>query len=80
MIQKHPAVGQIRPSRFSATREYIGAVTSIDDLKAGRGECESEAEFYKHRRAFYFNTGRAVQKQLGRFDAVFEGRPLLRTS
>ena len=50
--------------RSSTTREYIGAVVDIDDLRHGRGEFESPEEFYKYWRKFPFKIGRAVQQQL----------------
>ena len=50
--------------RSSTTREYIGAVMSIADLEAGRGEFDSEAEFYAYWRKYPFKIGRAVQQQL----------------
>jgi len=50
--------------RSSTTREYIGAVTSIADLKAGKGEFATAEEFYKFWRAYPFKIGRLVQKQL----------------
>lgn len=37
--------------RASSTREYIGSVTGIDDLIAGRGDFESMDEFYDYWRA-----------------------------
>ena len=33
-------------ARASATREYIGSISNIKDLVAGRGEFESATEFY----------------------------------
>lgn len=33
-------------ARASGTREYIGSISKIDDLIAGRGEFESPADFY----------------------------------
>lgn len=50
--------------RSSTTREYLGAVQSIDDLRAGRGEFASADEFYAFWRKFNFKTGRAVENQL----------------
>lgn len=50
--------------RSSTTREYIGAVTAIEDLRAGRGEFKSEEEFYTFWRKYNFKIGRAVQQQL----------------
>jgi hypothetical protein len=34
--------------RSSTTREYIGAVTTIEDLRAGKGEFQSEKAFYAY--------------------------------
>ncbi len=56
--------------RSSTTREYIGAVQSIDALREGRGEFGSEAEFYDFWRRFNFKIGRAVEQQLARLLAV----------
>ena len=50
--------------RSSTTREYLGAVTSIANLAAGKGEFASEAEFYAYWRKYPFKIGRAVQQQL----------------
>jgi hypothetical protein len=50
--------------RSSTTREYLGAVTKIADLEAGRGEFASEADFYNYWRKYPFKIGRAVQQQL----------------
>lgn len=55
--------------RSSTTREYLGAVTSIDDLREGRGEFATEAEFYAFWRKHPFRIGRAVQQQLDRLIA-----------
>jgi hypothetical protein len=52
--------------RSSTTREYIGAVDSIEDLRAGRGEFNSPAEFYDYWRAFPFRISQQVQRQLDR--------------
>ena len=52
--------------RSSTTREYLGAVQSLDDLREGRGEFETEADFYVFWRRFPFRIGRAVQQQLDR--------------
>lgn len=35
-------------SRASATREYIGSVQRVDELIKGRGEFESDSEFYDY--------------------------------
>lgn len=50
--------------RSSTTREYIGAVVAISDLRAGKGEFESEEAFYAYWRKFNFRIGRSVQQQL----------------
>ena len=38
--------------RSSGTRNYIGAITSIPDIRAGRGEFGSKEEFYSFWRAY----------------------------
>jgi hypothetical protein len=55
--------------RSSTTREYLGAVDSIEALREGRGEFESEAEFYRYWRRFPFRIGQSVQRQLDRLIA-----------
>lgn len=50
--------------RSSTTREYIGAVKSIESLRAGRGEFDSPAEFYSYWRKFPFKVGRVVERRL----------------
>ena len=50
--------------RSSTTREYLGAVQSLADLAAGKGEFETEAAFYAFWRKYPFKIGRAVQQQL----------------
>jgi hypothetical protein len=50
--------------RSSTTREYIGAVQRLDDLRSGRGEFSSEDAFYKYWRAYKFKIGPTVQQQL----------------
>lgn len=52
--------------RSSTTREYIGAVVDIDDLRAGRGEFETPEAFYAYWRRYPFKIGRVVQQQLDR--------------
>lgn len=52
--------------RSSTTREYIGGVVNIEDLRAGRGEFESAEEFYRYWRKYKFKIGDVVQKQLDR--------------
>lgn len=48
----------------STTREYIGGVVRIDDLRHGRGEFESPEQFYAYWRKYKFKIGDVVQKQL----------------
>lgn len=50
--------------RSSTTREYIGAVKDLDDLRGGQGEFDTADEFYEYWRAFPFKIGRVVQRQL----------------
>jgi hypothetical protein len=52
--------------RSSTTREYIGAVDKVDDLRAGKGEFATEKEFYAYWRRFPFKTARAVELLLAR--------------
>lgn len=52
--------------RSSTTREYIGAVDLIDDLRTGTGEFSSPDEFYKFWRAYPFKVSPQVQRQLQR--------------
>jgi len=50
--------------RSSTTREYIGAVLGLDDLREGRGEFTTAADFYKYWRGYNFRVGRTVRNQL----------------
>ncbi len=52
--------------RSSTTREYIGAVNSIDALRAGEGAFASPMEFYLYWRRFPFRVSPQVQTQLQR--------------
>lgn len=52
--------------RSSTTREYIGAVDKIADLRAGHGEFDTESEFYAFWRKFPFKTARAVELLLAK--------------
>lgn len=52
--------------RSSTTREYIGAVVDINDLRAGRGEFATADDFYTYWRRYPFKIGRVVQQQLDR--------------
>ena len=50
--------------RSSTTREDIGAVQTIADLAAPKGELATEEAFYAFWRKFNFRIGRTVQQQL----------------
>jgi hypothetical protein len=52
--------------RSSTTREYIGAVQGLEDLRQGRGEFKTAAEFYKFWRAYNFRIGGTVRNQLNK--------------
>jgi hypothetical protein len=52
--------------RSSTTREYIGAVDRLDDLRAGFGEFNTPQEFYSYWRKFPFRISAQVQNQLDR--------------
>jgi hypothetical protein len=52
--------------RSSTTREYIGAVDVVEDLREGRGEFTSPKDFYQFWRAFPFRISQQVQRQLDR--------------
>jgi hypothetical protein len=54
-------------TRSSTTREYLGAVMKLDDLRSGNGEFESPEEFYKYWRKYPFRIGKAVQNYLDKF-------------
>src|ERR1700733_10315008 len=56
--------------RSSTTREYIGAVNGIADLRAGQGAFETPAAFYSYWRKFQFKVSPQVQKQLQRLLAT----------
>ena len=57
--------------RSSTTREYIGAVEVLEDLRSGRGAFTSEKEFYAYWRAFPFKTPRMLA---GEIDKLFRGQ------
>jgi len=59
--------------RSSTTREYIGAVDSIESLRDGEGEFDTADDFYRYWRRFNFRIGRAVQQQLDRLLAEQRG-------
>lgn len=50
--------------RSSTTREYIGAVECLQDLRDGVGAFSSPAEFYSYWRQFDFKISKQVQKKL----------------
>jgi hypothetical protein len=50
--------------RSSTTREYLGAVDSIDRIRTETGEFESAEAFYSFWRSHAWKIGKAVQKQL----------------
>lgn len=52
--------------RSSTTREYIGAVDGLDDLRAGRGEFATPAAFYAYWRRYPFKISAQVQNQFDR--------------
>jgi len=52
--------------RSSTTREYLGAVTNIEALRAARGEFATKEEFYRFWRKHPFKIGRAVEQQLSK--------------
>lgn len=56
--------------RSSTTREYIGAVTSIDALRAGEGVFATPTAFYDYWRKFPFRVSAQVQRQLQRLLAA----------
>lgn len=58
--------------RSSTTREYIGAVDLLEDLRQGRGSFETETEFYRYWRAFAFKTPRMLGKEI---DKLLRKRP-----
>lgn len=58
--------------RSSTTREYIGAVQSVEALREGQGEFETEEEFYRYWRAYRFRITPAVQQQLDKLLAEYQ--------
>lgn len=50
--------------RSSTTREYIGAVQGLADLREGRGEFSTPDAFYRFWRAYNFRIGASVRNQL----------------
>lgn len=64
----HPAWQIASRKRSSTTREYIGAVDSLEGLRNGEGEFDTEQEFYTFWRRTYrgFRTSQAVTDVLMR--------------
>lgn len=60
--------------RSSTTREYIGAVDSIEDLVKGRGEFHSKDAFYKYWQKHPFKVGNAVKRQLEKLLKQHDGK------
>lgn len=52
--------------RSSTTREYLGAIQKIPDIRWGNGEFKTEVEFYNYWRKYHFKIGSVVQQQLDR--------------
>lgn len=62
----HPTWKIASRERSSTTREYIGAVMGLDDLRNGNGEFANEAEFLKYWRAYPFKASKQMLKILHR--------------
>lgn len=52
--------------RSSTTREYIGAVDGVEQLRAGDGDFDTPEAFYQYWRRFPFSVSVQVQRQLHR--------------
>ncbi len=61
--------------RSSTTREYIGAVQGLEDLRLGKGEFKTAEEFYKFWRAYNFRIGGTVRNQLNKLLAQQNQEP-----
>lgn len=61
--------------RSSTTREYLGAVQKIPDLRWGNGEFKTEVEFYSYWRKHRFKIGPVVQQQLDKLLAGQQAPP-----
>jgi hypothetical protein len=61
--------------RSSTTREYIGAVLGLDDLRHGRGEFRTAVDFYKYWRGYNFRIGGTVRNQLNKLLAQQQQPP-----
>jgi hypothetical protein len=62
----HPAWRLGSRKRSSTTREYIGAITNIERLRAGQDDFATPEEFYAFWRAYPFRITKQVQQQLDR--------------
>jgi len=62
----HPSWQIASRERSSTTREYIGAVDGIAELRAGSGVFDTEEQFYKYWRGFPFKVSKHVQSIQGR--------------
>lgn len=72
----HPAWRLGSRKRSSTTREYIGAITNIERLRAGQGDFATPEEFYAFWRAYPFRITIQVQQQLDRLiEQRQRGRP-----
>ncbi|KRQ01365.1 restriction endonuclease [Bradyrhizobium pachyrhizi] len=61
--------------RSSTTREYLGAVKGLQDLRDGKGEFATDAEFYTFWRKYPFKIGRVVQQQLDKMLRAAASKP-----
>lgn len=69
----HPAWKIASRKRSSKTREYIGAVTNLEALRAGKGEFSTAEEFYKYWRNYKFKTADDDDAPAALRDAVVIG-------
>ena len=60
----HPTWRIASKQRSSRTREYIGGVTSLEDLREGRGEFSSESDFYRYWHGYEFKQSAKVTQIL----------------
>ncbi len=61
--------------RSSTTREYLGAVQKVADLREGNGEFETPNAFYSYWRKYRFKIGPVVQQQLDKLLAGQQAPP-----
>jgi hypothetical protein len=59
--------------RSSTTREYIGAVEALQDLRDGRGAFASEKEFYDYWRSYGFKTPRMLAREIDKLLRARDG-------